>query len=66
MMYTFQTESRSHAEPAAKLSMGVSITTTFGVTSDDKADVRRYFDPPIYWPRGQYIVQYFDPGVIIS
>ena len=30
--------------------------------------VRRYFDPPIYWPRGQYIVtifwppsRYFDP-----
>ena len=28
--------------------------------------VRRYFDPPIYWPRGQYIVRYFDPGVNIS
>ena len=30
------------------------------------AGVRRYFDPPIYWPRGQYIVRYFDPGVNIS
>ena len=30
------------------------------------AVVRRYFDPPIYWPRGQYIVRYFDPGVNIS
>ena len=28
--------------------------------------VRRYFDPPIYWPRGQYILRYFDPGVNIS
>ena len=35
---------------------------------DDVIDdgVRRYFDPPIYWPRGQYIVRYFDPGVNIS
>ena len=29
-----------------------------------RAAVRRYFDPPIYWPRGQYIVRYFDPGAI--
>ena len=32
----------------------------------DNAGVRRYFDPPIYWPGGQYIVRYFDPGVNIS
>ena len=31
-----------------------------------EAGVRWYFDPPIYWPRGQYIVRYFDPGVNIS
>ena len=34
--------------------------------TETQAGVRRYFDPPIYWPRGQNIVWYFDPGVNIS
>ena len=43
----------------------------WGVISEDFQEnwscyngVRQYFDHPIYWPWGQYIAWYFDPGSI--